>query len=76
MVIFAIQIRSALLFLINRLVPLALVLIGPVIVNILCFHILMSPQGLPLALLIAALWVIVAVGHRKYLSGLFVVKAA
>jgi len=32
------------------------VLLGPVIVNILCFHALMAPEGLPLAIVVAVLW--------------------
>src|SRR5450432_840996 len=48
-VVFAVQAIGGLLLLINRYVPLALVLLGPVIVNIFFFHLLMAPVGLPLA---------------------------
>src|SRR5258708_5802878 len=50
--IFAIQIVSAVLLLSNRYVPLALALLGPVIFNIVLFHITMAPSGLPLAIVI------------------------
>src|SRR3954452_22456895 len=58
-VIFALQIISAVLLLVNRYVPLALAVLAPVIVNILVFHTLMAPSGLPLAFFVAVLWVAV-----------------
>jgi putative oxidoreductase len=48
-VIFLLQIAPAILLLVNRYAPLALTILGPVIFNILCFHIFMAPAGLPLA---------------------------
>src|ERR1700692_1477361 len=50
-VIMAVQVIAAILLLVNRFVPLALAVLAPVIVNILCFHIFMFPSGLPPALL-------------------------
>src|SRR3989442_12663612 len=47
-VIFAFQIIAAVLLLVNRYVPLAVAVLAPVIVNILSFHALMAPSGLPL----------------------------
>jgi len=38
-----------------RFVPLGLTLLGPIIVNILLFHIFLETQGLPMALAIAVL---------------------
>ena len=38
-----------------RFVPLGLTLLGPVIVNIVLFHLFLEPTGLPLALVTAAL---------------------
>jgi len=45
MVIFAFQVIAAVLLLVNRYVPLAVAMLAPVIVNILCFHALMAPAG-------------------------------
>jgi len=59
-VIFLLQIVPALLLLVNRYVPLALTLLGPIIFNILCFHIFMAPAGLPMALLVTVLWFLTA----------------
>jgi putative oxidoreductase len=71
-VIFGVQVISGVLFLVGRFVPLALVLIGPVIVNILCFHALMGAPGLPLAIVVALLWAIVAIRNKQHLAGIFV----
>jgi putative oxidoreductase len=61
--------------LINRFVPLALVLLGPVIVNIFFIHAFMAPSGLPLAIVVVILWFILAVRNKQYLAGLFVQRA-
>jgi hypothetical protein len=75
-VIFGIQVLGALLLLLNRFVVLALVLLGPVIVNILFFHVLMAPEGIPMAAVVVVLWLILAVRYRQYLAGIFVQRAA
>jgi hypothetical protein len=75
-VIFGLQVIGGLLLLVNRFVPLALVLLGPVIVNIFFFHALMAPEGLPLAIVVVVLWVILAVRYKQNLAGIFVQRAA
>jgi putative oxidoreductase len=70
--VFLVQVIGGALLLANRFVPLALILLGPVLVNILLFHSLMAPAGLPLALLAAALWGIVFYGVRRAFAGVFV----
>ena len=70
-VIFAFQIIAAVLLLVNRYVPLAVAVLAPVIVNILSFHALMAPSGLPLALFVAVLWVVIFVDVRPAFTGLF-----
>src|SRR5258705_1354076 len=70
-VIFAFQVVGGLLLLANRYVPLATALLAPVIVNILTFHVLMAPSGLPLALFVALLWVAIFIEVRPAFSGLF-----
>jgi putative oxidoreductase len=69
--IFALQVIGAVLLLANRYVPLALAILAPVIVNILCFHALMAPSGLPLALFVTVLWALVFVHSRSAFTGLF-----
>lgn len=68
----AVQIIGGVLLLVNRFVPLGLVLLGPVIVNILLYHVFLNPAGTPLAVLVTVLWFIVFYGHRQYFSGIFV----
>jgi hypothetical protein len=70
-VIFGFQVIAAVLLLVNRYVPLAVAVLAPVIVNILAFHALMAPSGLPLALFVAALWVLIFVDVRPAFAGLF-----
>ncbi len=69
--IFGLQVIAAVLLLVNRYVPLAVAVLAPVIVNILCFHALMAPSGLPLALFVAVLWVLTFVDVRPAFAGLF-----
>jgi hypothetical protein len=74
--VFAVQLICGVLFLVNRFVPLALVLIAPVIFNILLFHSLMQPQGLPPGLLATACWLLVAASHRAAFEGILQSKSA
>jgi putative oxidoreductase len=70
-VLFLLQIVPALLLLTNRYVPLALTILGPIIFNIICVHAFMAPAGLPLAILVTALWLLVAYSLRSAFSGIF-----
>jgi putative oxidoreductase len=70
-VIFAFQVVAAVLLLVNRYVPLAVAVLAPVIVNILSFHALMAPIGLPLAFFVAVLWAAIFVDVRPAFTGLF-----
>src|ERR1700729_603274 len=69
-VIFAFQMVAAILLLANRYVPLAVAMLAPVIVNIITFHVLMAPSGLPLALFVTVLWAVIFIGVRSAFSGL------
>jgi len=73
-VVFVVQLVGGLLLLANRYVPLALILLGPVIVNIICFHAFLAPEGLPLALVATVLWVVVFAGVRTAFNGVFLQK--
>src|SRR5262245_22157788 len=74
-VVAGLQVVGGALLLVNRFVPLALVLLGPVIVNILCFHIFLLPSGIALAIVATVLWFIVFFGHRQSFSGIFAQRA-
>jgi putative oxidoreductase len=64
------QVAGGLILLIGRYIPLGLTLLGPVIVNILCFHILMDRSGLPIALVVAALALFLLWRYRANFAGL------
>ena len=70
-VIMAVQVIAGVLLLVNRFVPLALAVLAPVIVNILCFHAFMAPSGLPLALFVALLWALTFAAVRPAFASLF-----
>ncbi len=72
----AIMVVSAILFLIGRYVALALVLIGPVIVNILLFHGLMAPAAIGPGAFAAVLWFIIFFHVRSAFAGIFQAKVA
>jgi len=74
-VIFGVQVIGGVLLLVNQFVPLALAILGPVIVNIFFFHAFMAPEGLPLAIVVVLLWSILAIRYKQYLSGIFVRSA-
>lgn len=69
--VFSVQVIGGILLLANRFVPLALILLGPIIVNILLFHSLMAPEGLPLALFAAVLWGILFYRQHQAFAGVF-----
>jgi putative oxidoreductase len=74
-VVAALQVAGGALLLVNRFVPLALVLLGPVIVNIILYHVLLNPSGAVPAIVVVILWGIVFYGHRQYFSGIFVQRS-
>ena len=74
-VVAALQIAGGLLLLVNRFVPLALVLLGPVIVNILCYHVFLNHAGAVPAVVVTILWFIVFYANRQHFSGIFVQRA-
>jgi putative oxidoreductase len=74
-VIFLVQLVGGLLLLSGQFIPFALVLLGPVLVNILLFHISFQPAGLPPGLLSTLLWFIIFFGYRRSFAGVFAQKA-
>ncbi len=72
--IFALQFIGGAMLLIGRYVPLALIILAPIIVNILLFHIHMAPSGIGPGLVATVLWLIVFAGVRRAFDGIFVAK--
>jgi uncharacterized membrane protein YphA (DoxX/SURF4 family) len=59
--VFGVQLICGLLLLVNRFVPLAIVMLAAVIANILALHITMWPAALiPMPIVVTILWFIVA----------------
>lgn len=70
-VVAGLQIAGGLLLLANRFVPLSLVLLGPIIVNIICYHVFLNASGAALAALVTVLWLVVFYDKLQYFSGIF-----
>src|SRR6185369_234249 len=68
---FGTELIGGLLLLSNRYVPLALTLLGPVIVNILSFHMFLSSENAAPAIIVTSLWFVVFTQVRSAFSGLF-----
>ena len=71
LVVSGLQVISGALLLIDRYVPLALTIPGPIIVNILLFHALMTPAGIGLAVFVTILWGVVFVSVKSAFAGIF-----
>ena len=75
-VVFAVQFIAGVLLLVNRFVPLAVVLLGAELANILTFHITMAPESAASAVVATILWLIVVYDVREALKPLFVSKVS
>jgi hypothetical protein len=63
--IWATEVAAGLLLLLGWLVPLALLLLAPVVVHIIAFHVFLAPGGRWIAALIGALEIVLAWQHRE-----------
>jgi len=72
----AVQLAGGALLLVNRFVPLGLALLGPVIANILLFHLLLDHTGGLMAVVVAILWGFLFYRYRQHFSSLFVQRAS
>jgi len=70
-----VQLVGGLLLLVNRYVPLALTLLGPVVVNIILYHLLLNPTAAYLAVVVTVCWFFLFYRYRQNFSGLLVQKA-
>ena len=69
-VIGAFQLLCGLLLLIGRFVPLALTILGGIIVNILVFHALMAPEGFAPAIVVTVLYLFLVWRSREAFAGI------
>jgi len=73
--IFITQFIVGLFLLVNRFVPLALVLFAPFIVNAMAFHTFLLLEGLPIAAGFLLLELYLAWQYRNYFASVLTVKA-
>ena len=66
---------SGALLLAGAYVPLALVLLAPVVVNIVCYHVFLDTAGMPLTILILVLQVFLAWSYRDSFKGVLEMRA-
>src|ERR1700679_2147799 len=69
-VVGSLQVVGGPLLFTGRRAPLGLTLVGPVIVNIVCFHALMAPAGLPMAIVVSAFALFFFLNLRKKFCGI------
>ena len=72
----AVMVISGILLLIGRYVALGLTLLGPVLFNILLFHICMAPGSIGMGVFATLLWFVVFWQHRAAFAGVFQAKVA
>jgi len=73
---FGTELIGGVLLLSNRYVPLALTMLGPVIVNILSFHMFLNSENMAPALVVTVLGFLVFAQVRSSFAGLFMAKNA
>ncbi len=66
------EVVAGLALLSNRFVPLALILLSPVVVNIFAFHTVLAPA--PIGVLVLLLTAYLGYAYRNHFAGLFVAK--
>lgn len=72
-VIKALEMAGGGLILGGRLAPLGLLILGPILVNIALFDLLMDPKGLPVVIALGALALFVGWRHKEHFAPFFVV---
>ncbi len=70
-VIALLQVVGGLLLLLGRFIPLGLTLLGPVIVNIMLYHIFLDPSGLAMACVISILALFLLWVYRDRFPAIF-----
>jgi uncharacterized membrane protein YphA (DoxX/SURF4 family) len=69
MLVKLVEVLAGLMILTGRFLPLGLILLAPVSVHILLFHVFLDPAGLPMAIFIIALQLFLAWAYRDSFSG-------
>ncbi len=69
------ELTAGIFLLAGVLVPLALTLLAPVVVNIVLFHVFLDPAGMPIAILVLVLEVFLAWAYRASFRGVLDLRA-
>jgi hypothetical protein len=75
-VIKSVEVIGGALLLSNRFVPLALAIVAPNVVNIVLFHSVLAPGGLPIALLVLCLELFTAWSYRNAYASMLHARTA
>lgn len=70
-----IEVACGALLLSSLYVPFALVLLGPIVVNIFLFHAMLAPEGMVIAIVVLGLWGTLLYCYRGYYRSVFTMKA-
>lgn len=71
----AVEVAAGLLLLVGRFVPLALLLLAPVMVNIVLFHAVLAPDGTGMTVILLALQLYLAWAYRDAFRGVLQARA-
>jgi uncharacterized membrane protein YphA (DoxX/SURF4 family) len=69
MLVKLVEVLSGLMILTGRFLPLGLILLAPVSVHILLFHVFLDREGLPMAIVIVVLQLFLAWAYRESFGG-------
>lgn len=70
MVVKAVEVLAGLMILTGRFLPLGLILLAPVTVHILLFHVFLDPAGMGMAIFVVAMQLFLAWSYRDSYSGI------
>ena len=65
------QVVIGVLFLVNRFVPVALIMLAAFLYNSFAFHLTMAPSSVFAPIIVTALWVVIALPYRPLFAPLF-----
>ena len=74
--IFGTQVAAGVLLLVNRFVPLALAVLGPVLVHIIAYHLFLAPTMIAPALVVLVLELYLAWAYRDVFRPMLAMRAA
>ena len=67
----ALQVVGGALLIVGRYVPLGLTLLGPIVVNIVLYHVFLDHSGMPIAAIVAVIWLFLLWQYRSAFAGIF-----